>query len=188
MLIGLTGKMQAGKDTVLDCIRSLKGHDYCVKSISCAGSLKRLCHDLLGLSANDLFTQEGKAAYNPKWGMTNREILQKVGTDAMRNNFHPDVWVILLKDDLSQMVEWLGNDQGENYIIVVPDVRFDNEAQTIKSLGGYIWEIKRPGYEGDGHASEKGVSPDLIDETINNDGSLEELKNKVEKLLQERGI
>jgi hypothetical protein len=188
MIIGLTGNMQAGKDTVMEFISTSKGDNYCVKHTSCAGGLKRLCHTILGLSNYELFTQEGKAAYNHKWGMTNREILQKIGTDALRNNFHKDIWVILLKDDILNMAEWMETGYGSKYIIVVPDIRFDNEAKLIHDLGGYIWEVARPGYEGDGHASEQGVSVSFIDDVINNDGSLDDLKNKVEKLLQERGI
>ena len=49
--------------------------------------------------------------------MTNREIMQKVGTDAMRKGFCFDVWVKVTENILLKY-------PNQNFII--PDIRFDN--------------------------------------------------------------
>jgi hypothetical protein len=86
--------------------------------------------------------------------ITIRELLQKVGTDAMRDIVHKNCWVnalmreyepldiIPLQDDyiLSQEKEvhpkWL-----------ISDVRFPNEAKAIKDKDGIVIRINRPLYK-----------------------------------------
>lgn len=185
LIIGLTGKMKSGKDTVADIIIESFKHKAFAKKVSCADPLKRLCIEFFGLKEHDVYTQEGKESWNHTWGMTNREVLQKIGTDAMRNNFHKDVWAICLKsavEDEMAIETQAGGDMER--VIIVPDVRFNNEAQAILDLGGYIFEVTRPGAEGDDHASEQGINRMLIDTTINNDSTIEDLKVKVTKLVE----
>ena len=185
LIIGLTGKMKSGKDTVADIIIESSKHKAFAKKVSCADPLKRLCIEFLGLHEKDVYTQEGKETSNHTWGMTNREILQKIGTDAMRNNFHKDVWAICLKSALEDEMAIETQAGGDmERVIIVPDVRFNNEAQAIIDLGGYVFEVTRPGAEGDDHASEQGIDRDLINVTINNDSTIEDLKVKVLKVLE----
>jgi hypothetical protein len=70
-------------------------------------------------------------------------------------------------------------------IIAIDDCRFDNESELVKELGGIVIEIIRPGCVPDGHASEQGISPHLIDKRIMNDGTLEQLKENVLNLISE---
>ena len=58
--------------------------------------------------------------------------------------------------------------------VVFEDCRFENEAATIRALGGILVRIDRPGACGlaSGHVSEMGVEPDL---TIMNDGTPDDL-------------
>ena len=185
LIIGLTGKMKAGKDTVADIIIESFKHKAFAKKISCADPLKRLCIEFFGLHEKDVYTQEGKESWNYTWGMTNREVLQKIGTDAMRNNFHQDVWAICLKSALEDEMNIETQAGGDmERVIIVPDVRFNNEAQAIIDLGGYVFEVTRPGLEADDHASEQGIGREWIDTTINNDSTIEDLKVKVTKLVE----
>jgi len=75
--------------------------------------------------------------------------------------------------------------------IVIPDVRFPNEAEAILGCGGYVWRIEREGsgLEGDAgqHASETGMDQIECNETIQNDGSVRDLENRVRNLLQSLG-
>lgn len=64
-------------------------------------------------------------------------------------------------------------------LLVITDVRFENEAERIVALGGSVWEITRPGTESDGHASEQRLPEELISIGIANDGTIEELDDKV---------
>ena len=70
----------------------------------------------------------------------------------------------------------------ENYGILHADVRFDNEAEFIKSLGGKIIEIVRPNAattKHSDHVTEKGISTPLIDAVIRNNGTIEQYQEKV---------
>ena len=62
--------------------------------------------------------QELKNVIDDIWGMTPREILQKAGTDAMRNIFGENIWVTTLKKRLEKR---------NNHSTCISDVRFLSE-------------------------------------------------------------
>ena len=67
--------------------------------------------------------------------MTPVEVWVAFGTKAVRNNVYDRTWLdYLLKSNLSTDV------------LIVPDVRFPNEADAIKAAGGVAIKIVRPGY------------------------------------------
>lgn len=70
--------------------------------------------------------------------------------------------------------------------VVVPDVRFDVEADAIRNLGGTIIHIVRPGTGLSGaaseHSSEAGIELRNGDMYLSNSGSIEELHHKVDEL------
>lgn len=176
-IVGITGSAGSGKDTLADMIKSDGWERFAY-----ADALKHICMDYLGLSYNDAYTQEGKTKFNEFWGMTNREILQKVGTDAMRNGFCKDVWIKIAELKLKEML-----DSGKK--VIVTDVRFDNEAELIESLGGCVAKIVRNvnilNNAEQSHVSEKGISDDLISFVIQNNLSKEDLKTEFNvKLLE----
>lgn len=169
MIIGISGRMGSGKDTVAEIIkRQFKEKDFDI--IYFADPLKNFCIQYLGLSNEDVYTEEGKKKFNPFWNMTNREILQRVGTDALRNGFDKNVWVKIMELHLSE------NPQ-KNFII--PDVRFDNEAELINKNCGIILNIMRDSANKDTHVSEKGISKEFICFNINNNKTLYDLEAEV---------
>lgn len=168
MIIGISGKMGSGKDTAGQIIYDYL-HPNC-EITHFADPLKQFCIDYLGLKYEDLYTEQGKKEFNHFWNMTNREILQKVGTDALRNGFDKDIWVKITELKIKTKIKTN---------IVIPDVRFDNEAEMILKNKGIVLNIERPETKQDTHISEQGISHNLISINILNDGTLEELKNKV---------
>jgi hypothetical protein len=64
---------------------------------------------------------------------TPRLALQLMGTEVGRNIFHPDFWVIKVENEIKTK---RGN-------CVITDVRFENEIECIKNMGGVLIEIKR---------------------------------------------
>ena len=170
-LIGLVGKAGSGKDTLADEIAA-DGWE----KVAFADSLKRMCIDYLGLSHDDAYTQEGKMRMNPHWGMTNRTILQKVGTDAMRNGFDKDVWVKILQIRIRRML-----DEGRK--VVITDCRFDNEAQMVEDMGGLVVEVVRDSQSRNlssveqQHASEEPVSRRYVAFTVDNNGEFSMLRS-----------
>ena len=170
-LIGLVGKAGSGKDTLADEIAA-DGWE----KVAFADSLKRMCIDYLGLSHDDAYTQEGKMRMNPHRGMTNRTILQKVGTDAMRNGFDKDVWVKILQIRIRRML-----DEGRK--VVITDCRFDNEAQMVEDMGGLVVEVVRDSQSRNlssveqQHASEEPVSRRYVAFTVDNNGEVSRLRS-----------
>lgn len=70
--------------------------------------------------------------------------------------------------------------------IVITDMRFPNEEDMIKSYGGHIIRISRPGFDSDGHRSESSIDLIDYDYLIENNGTIEQLHYEVEKLRRRR--
>lgn len=177
LLVGLTGRAGCGKDTLAGLVEE----DGWTR-VAFADALKDICMNYLGLSHDDAYTQVGKMRFNEFWGMTNREILQKVGTEAFRNGFHKDTWVKILELKVRRLLS-------EGKKVIITDCRFDNEAEMVVRLGGIILEIRRnvasnlSSHEQE-HASEKGIDVKYITGVLENDGTLQHLKDAFENLLK----
>lgn len=97
----------------------------------------------------------------PRWelcGKTIRQALQTLGTEWGRGLIGEDLW-------LRQFQQTVEDHPHKHW--VVDDCRFDNEASLIRKLGGVVVRVERPGFEFvGGHASEAGISPELIDACV----------------------
>ena len=181
--VGFTGKMKSGKDTcanmLTDAIFAWKGV-WVIRRFAFADSLKQICIDHLGLTKHQCYDQDGKEEYNEFWGMSNREILQRVGTEAMRNGFHPDVWAKITELKIQETIN-------KGYFYIITDVRFPNEAETIRRNNGIIVEVNRPGIESNGiqnHASEQTLSRELINWKIDNSKDLNYLEQQINNITE----
>lgn len=165
-----------------------------------AGKLKTIASILTGIPVEKFEDQEfKKSLLGPEWGtvtdiplnsipvfadiqfnalMSVRELLQKIGTDALRDRLHQDVWVNALMVDYNTDLNW-----------IITDTRFPNEAEAIKKAGGIIIRIERPGVKPvNPHPSETSLENWKFDHVINNDGSLTDLTKKIKKVLKENKI
>ena len=72
--------------------------------------------------------------------------------------------------------------------VVITDVRFGNEALWIREQGGVVVYIERdqPTIEEFGHSSENGLCDNDIDIYVKNDGTIEDLHNKLGELVHEK--
>jgi len=128
--------------------------------------------------------------------ISGRQYLQWMGTE-FRKLFGDDFWVdqVLPKPTPCVAVAAqpykaaanidqvnLKNMYGEG-IVAFTDTRFPNEAKRVLDLGGEVWEIVHPATESDGHESEIRLPASLITRRIVNDGSLMDLRYKVEQAL-----
>lgn len=170
-IIGFCGKRRAGKDTAAQCLSSSLNFAF-------AYPLKYATMMLFNLSQEQVFGDK-KEIVDERYGKTPRQLLQWLGTDIIREHFGKDHFV-------NKMKESILNEEGN---IVITDVRFDNEAELIKSLNGIIIEITNPNLVHDevhsSHESESGISRHLIDYVINNDGTIEELHTEVLKVVDD---
>jgi hypothetical protein len=106
------------------------------------------------------------------YGEEIRELLQRLGTEAGRQTLWDTIWID---------AAFAPYHEDDN--IVVTDCRFPNEAQAIRSRGGYIWRIERYGVgPANAHESETSLDDYEFDLTIKNDGTLEEFRDKVQAL------
>lgn len=108
--------------------------------------------------------------------VTVRRILQWWGTEYRRDQ-DPDYWTKAWVRKVSRF------DLDDTHVLI-DDVRFANELDTIKGEGGRIYKIVRPGFDGaNNHASETSLDDYRDwDGIIHNDGSLEEFETKVTAL------
>lgn len=192
--------MGSGKSEVGSIIKRLQP-EWEIKMF--AGKLKQICGILAGVSPAKFEDQEFKKQMSP-FGMTYRELLQRVGTEGMRNNVDSDVWVRALFAEFKPCSEVITSyDRASKWII--SDVRFPNEADAIKERGGYMIKVvrtewvsckdERSGYtyhtikydpfERE-HPSETAMDNyDGIDCYLDNNGTLQDLEDKVKVILNQ---
>lgn len=140
-LIGIVGFLNSGKNTVGNYICN----EFDFESESFAASLKDATSSIFGWDREML---EGITDKSRDWrdqvdswwekelempGLTPRKILQVLGTDVLRNNFHNNIWIASVKYRLEK----------NNKDTIITDCRFYNEINMIHELGGKVIRIKR---------------------------------------------
>lgn len=180
-LIGLSGRKRSGKDSIGHYLESEHGYtiDYFAKP------LKEAVRNIFYWSKahTDGPTDEGepdlKEAIDPFWGLSPRFVMQRFGTEVGRQ-IDVEVWVKSL-----QLRVQRGLDSG-HVQYAITDVRFPNEAELIRRLGGQVWRVERPSLpvSTDMHSSETSLDNYGFDVVLVNDGSLEDLYRKVENALR----
>lgn len=140
-IIAITGLKGSGKDTTADYI--IKNYDNWEKD-SFAGTLKDAVSSIFGWdrkmlageTPEDRIIRETPDEYwTEKLGfeVTPRIILQKFGTDCLRNHFHKNIWV----DSLERKI------RNTDKNIIITDCRFKNELDMLRSLGAIIVRVER---------------------------------------------
>ena len=120
-----------------------------------------------------------------EWGMTYRDLLQKLGTEAMRNGLHKNVWVNALVADFN-----IDEDEQVSYWIIT-DSRFPNELAAVKKHNGIAIKVIRDSGNTIGitHTSETALDNYTEwDYVIDNNGTLEELKTQVLSILEKESL
>jgi hypothetical protein len=166
MIIGLTGKKAAGKNLAADIIQA---EIPATVVAAFADPLREVCKTIFGLEDDDMHDRERKEATLNRYPFESpRQILQKVGTDCIRTHY-PEAWVEALKHQIRACAD-----------VVVSDVRFENEVAAIKSMGGFILRVVRPGLNSsDAHISETIMDGLQADAEVINDGSVHLFKHRV---------
>lgn len=179
-LIGFSGYIGAGKDQSAKIAQELlqlqidtdSGFPtWDIKRFS--GKVKQIASLLTGIDIEKFEDQEFKKSYLDDFGMTVRLLLQKIGTECIRDHLHKDAWVKALFADYSKHSNWL-----------ITDVRFLNEAVAIKERGGILIRIKRGNATSD-HPSEMALDNYGFDYTIDNNGTIEGLTKSLKAILND---
>lgn len=181
MLLGLTGKAGVGKSSTAEVLA--RHHGF--YDIAFADPLKQAAAGIFGLPLKNFYEPELKEVIDAYWGMSPRTMLQKLGTEACRNIIDQNIWIKSLTRRLENVSDRLVN-------VVVTDVRFDNEADEIRKLGGTVVHVissrdSNLPSDNQKHLSESGVFFKEGDVILNNKGSFEELPGVVNVLVAELG-
>lgn len=180
-VIGLWGYAGSGKDEVARFL--VREHKF--QRIAFADRLRAILYDLdptiedrngpgIWPHLSELVNEVGwdKAKQVPEV----RQLLQRLGNSA-RTHLHPEVWIDAAIDfaDLRR--------------VVITDVRYANEANTVKALGGWMVKVHRTGVGPiNGHVTEHELEDYAFDATIWNDGTLQQLGTRVEDAMEKLGI
>ena len=206
-LIGISGKVGSGKDTVGSIIKllnvdereftpttgnivadlkldsyytSICSSSYEIKKF--AGATTRAFKEITGINYHTL-SREEKEKVRP---------LYVKFAEGQKAIFEPNVWVnaLFAKYKLTKPLGLEGHTWNEGKLPswIITDVRFENEAQAIKDRGGIVIRVNRPrkGLRQEGiyvtHPSETALDNWAFDYVIENNGSIAELVEKVKQL------
>jgi hypothetical protein len=146
--IGIAGFAGSGKDTAADAISSIFPQ---AKSHFLATPLKNTVSDLFMIPSHHMYDRTKKEEINKEWGKSPRQIMQDFGM-MIRQNFGDDFWIKRLDITLGYLYS---KEHEQDNIIVVPDIRFQNEIDWIYSKGGILLVIQRDSIEPMDHPSER---------------------------------
>ena len=190
MIIGICGLIGSGKGTVADYL--IGQHNF--QKISFADKLKDAVAEMFDWPRPmlEVVTPQSRGwrerpdlFWSNELGreITPRYVLQVFGTECMRQGFYDGIWVSLVKKHII-------DNPKQNFVI--PDVRFPNEANMIKSIHGEVWRMRRGPdpvwfrmYQDLGieptevHESEWAWANTNFNQILDNNGTLLELRSQV---------
>jgi len=197
LVIGVAGQLRNGKDEIADNLQlKLDGH-----RTAFATAVKTVFCEAFGKDMDFVEKWKVKDEPPPGFDMNVRKILQMIG-DGFRKA-KGSVWVDKCFDDFAFLFDGLNSCP-----VIISDTRYVNELKRVRESGGINILVYRPGYlnndpngseaqirpfvqyflESDGfegvvHKGHLTNAPTLIDIFIRNDGTLEDLYNKVDEIV-----
>jgi len=141
MIIGISGLIGSGKDTVADYLVNV--HEF--RRESFAGTLKDAVAAVFGwdrtlLEGRTKASREWREQVDTWWAtrlnmphLTPRWVLQYWGTEVMRRGFHDDIWIASIENKIRNLQD----------NVVISDCRFPNEIAAIKAAGGLVIRTTR---------------------------------------------
>jgi len=115
--------------------------------------------------------------YDAAWGLSPQEAIDLLKRNAYE--MFPDYDQLRSQRPL-EALKPRGQVPNDAEVIIIKDIRFENEAAFLRRHNGKIWHIKRQDLQKvNAHSSEDGIIQAPEDILILNDGSLDELREKV---------
>jgi hypothetical protein len=182
VVIGITGKIGAGKDTIANYL--VRQHHFRVVRFS--DPLKQEVLDTIPRTLRQIFRKLHDGAEPSTEDLRQmlwhdkppivRELLQEWGTELRRAE-DPDYWVVKWTKATSGFLK-------EGVSVVAPDMRFNNEmAAVTKFESAYTIRVIRPGTVVGTHRSEVELDGVRVTKEFDNSGSLLALYSDVEDFL-----
>lgn len=169
-IIGIAGRKNHGKDTAGQGLRGFE-------NVKFAGPLKEMTRTFMryiGMSEETIERcVEGDMKETPLacfGGRSTRFFMQKLGTEFGREMIWEDIWTSAFQDRARQFEK-----------VVCSDMRFPNEVDLIKRMGGRTVRVVNPSQPmpADAHISETAIDMLPVSMEIVNDGSIWDLHEKM---------
>jgi hypothetical protein len=189
-IIALTGKKGCGKSVASDHISKL----YNSHKLSFSTPLKKAISEIFNFRNNECFDSDKKELVDSRWGVSPRELMQKIGTDIFRDRMkevcpnmimpYDTIWISNMYFNIREIENIYKYSIYKYNTYIIDDCRFEDEYNFIKNLGGYVVRINKTDRiysKNDDHSSEKGCSFDF---EIDNNGTIEELKIRIDNLIR----
>lgn len=175
-MIGISGALNHGKDTLHELINE-HSVDIPRYRIAFGDAPKRMLLAVFPMWTDDHFNDRTlKERVCPYYGVSPRKAMTTFATDWMRNMLSVRRWI----NEADVAIHAAGLHYSE---VTITDVRFDNEAEWVLSNGGVVVRLVDPRKPiNTDEESEKGISEHLITISIVNDGTLQDLVDKVKEL------
>ena len=159
-LIGIAGPARAGKDTLASYMLDNLDGDWSRSSF--ADPIKAML-EVIGVDCSD----DAKAVIDERFCYTPRHMMQILGTEWGREMIHGNIWV----EAFARL--------NAGKCVIVPDVRFENEADLVREHGVLIHLVGRGGIDGS-HVSENAITFKAGDIVIDNSRDLAWLHDQVD--------
>lgn len=174
MLIGLHGKARSGKDTAAIYLAQRFGFEV----YSFANPIKTGLKAMFGLTDAQLEDEDKDKLIN-EIGKTPRELMQTLGTEWGRQTINHDIWLWGLEKQFAHFRVYAAKNKLQ-FLPLIKDVRFENEADWVRGQGGLIIHIQRNNARPvRSHVSEAGVAVQAGDVVISNNDSLTQFYQKL---------
>lgn len=181
MIIAFSGPMGSGKTTALETLV------FGTLDTQHKVRLAKLAQPLYDMQ-EFIYRRVAGAHSRPKNFIKDRKLLQFLGKEWGRDQISDTLWIDLWKDEALKL-------EARGYIVATDDVRFNNEAEAIRSLGGkiikiesdYIFTKSRISTNSGiiDHPSEYGIDSQLADYTITNNGTVSEFQEKLLRIYKQ---
>lgn len=167
-ILGISGKKQSGKSTIADIIQSNYPNTVI---INFADALKTEVCKACGVTWE--YLEAHKSEFRP--------ILQWWGTDFRRKLNNENYWINKWQMKVLEL-------PSDIKLVIAADVRFENEANIVKRMGGQLWRVVRPSVlSTDIHASETEMDSVPCDVRIlNNVDDLKTLEKSILEQIEKR--
>lgn len=160
--ISIAGPARSGKDTAADYLLTKLGPEWSITSF--AEPIKKML-EVIGVDCSD----EAKDIVDPRFGVTPRHMMQTLGTEWGRGMIKWSIWEDIVEEKIQVSPR------------IVKDVRFDGEADLGRKYGPLLHMLGRGGIPGQ-HSSEAGVSFEVGDIEIHNDGTEQHLYKQLDTI------
>jgi hypothetical protein len=182
MIVLLIGKIKSGKSLAAKILCD----EFKLTEAAFAQPIKDFAISI-GFTHDQVYgNQDQKLEINEFWGISGREFLQKFGTEVCRNTL-PDIIPNMNMNGLQLHARIMEKKilDNSNKGIVISDGRFIDEIALVKKYNGIVIKIVRDDNKHiDMHSSEKQIDNLPYDNIIYNNGTIQQLRDKLIDIIQ----